>query len=579
MIYENISYPNHLPFKISFANVTEENYHYHKDLEMSFVLRGTTNYKIHHLDYRLKEGQIIIVDGSDLHRIYDSSPDILTLTIHIDLSFFEDIYPNLSSSIFVCEALDEKDVLEYQTLQNKNKILKRILTKIMIAYVQEMNSEILLTYVKDLITTLVEEFQSFVFSETNFKADKRLLKDMDMQRYLKISNYLYTNYQEKISLETIADYLHLSPYYVSHLVKYISGLNFKNYLNYVRVEYSEKLLAEQILTLTEICETCGFSSLTYFNKCFALWHKKSPTEYRRALPTCTRTYGNDFLQSEAFLLLSKFNDSYELTNTGTSSPTLYTNTIVVDFKERGEAYFRANHSLKIVLNSYEDIVLLSHYRTEILALKPAEIILSKDALKNMSASLKNSTYLLLDNLNIAVTESLEPVSTCSNLHSLLQFSEKKNLLLNKFISLTEDSTRLIHKNGLLSSTYHILKIVSAITGNIVVERNGYLITNDGKSIYLLLYKTETQNESYCNISFKNSFSKIFITEQHFENKDKYTKIINEFAEIRNISPAILHEINTSFYNKKTYTLEGETQNLSFSLVKTGVILLKIVRYK
>ena len=45
------------------------------------------------------------------------------------------------------------------------------------------------------------------------------------------------------------------------MVKNISGLSFKNYLNYVRAEYSEEILAEQVLTLTEICETCGFSSL------------------------------------------------------------------------------------------------------------------------------------------------------------------------------------------------------------------------------------------------------------------------------------------------------------------------------
>ena len=68
------------------------------------------------------------------------------------------------------------------------------------------------------------------------------------------------------------------------MVKNISGLSFKNYLNYVRAEYSEEILAEQVLTLTEICEACGFSSLAYFIKCFPFWHGKTPVQYRKDLP-------------------------------------------------------------------------------------------------------------------------------------------------------------------------------------------------------------------------------------------------------------------------------------------------------
>ena len=60
-------------------------------MKMLFVLRGTTNCKIHNVLYTLKEGDLLIVDTLDMHRIFDSSPDILTLDMYVDLAF-TDLY-------------------------------------------------------------------------------------------------------------------------------------------------------------------------------------------------------------------------------------------------------------------------------------------------------------------------------------------------------------------------------------------------------------------------------------------------------------------------------------------------------
>ena len=194
MLYENISYPDQLPFKIFFSNIVEENYHYHKELEMSFVLRGTTHYKIHHLDYSLKQGSIIIVDSSDLHRIFHSSDDILMLTIQVDLDYFSDQYPAIASSIFVCEIPDGKDPQEYQELQNKNKILKRLLTKIMIAYQQKGGESLLLSYVENLISTLVEQFQDQAF---HGQEESLVIETREGRTYVPLAQIYYFEAREK----------------------------------------------------------------------------------------------------------------------------------------------------------------------------------------------------------------------------------------------------------------------------------------------------------------------------------------------------------------------------------------------
>lgn len=573
MLYENISYPNQLPFKIFFSNIVEENYHYHKELEMSFILRGTTHYKIHHLDYSLKKGSIIIVDSSDLHRIFDSSDDILMLTIQVDLDYFSDQYPAIASSIFVCEIPDGKDPQEYQELQNKNKILKRILTKIMVAYQQKAGEELLLSCVENLVSTLVEQFQDFVFSGTLFKPDKRQLKDVDMWRYLKISDYMYTNYQEPISLRTLSDYLHLSPYYVSHLVKNISGLNFKNYLNYVRVEYSEKLLAEQVMTLTEICETCGFSSLTYFNKCFSFWHGKTPAQYRKELPNCTRRYGKAFSEREGTELLLKLNDSYRIINHSTEKLLSTSVTLQVDFQQMNGDLFWDQYSPRLLLSSYEDIFFLSHYGAEIRSLRPAELLVRQDLLQGLPAALKKSAMLALGGSRLPVTEYTGRATPGTEMGP-----ETLTYALHKPFPITGGDGALIYPNGLFTSIFHTLRIMANVSGNVIAKQENALIAHDRDVIYLLIYKTACQQETSFNVTFKSAPANVFITEWRFENSTKYRNILNEFSQSEFVPGNILREINTSFHNKITYTMDTSYQNLSISLLKTGVILLKIIPY-
>lgn len=571
MLYENISYPNQLPFKIFFSNIVEENYHYHKELEMSFVLRGTTHYKIYHLDYSLKEGSIIIVDSSDLHRIFGSSDDILMLTIQVDLDYFSDQYPAIASSIFVCEIPDGKDPKEYQELHNKNKILKRILTKIMIAYQQKAGEELLLSCVETLVSTLVEQFQDFVFSGTLFKPDKRQLKDIDVRRYLKISDYMYTNYQDPISLQTLSDYLHLSPYYVSHLVKNISGLSFKNYLNYVRVEYSEKFLAEQVMTLTEICETCGFSSLTYFNKCFSFWHGKTPAQYRKELPDCTRRCGNAFSEREGTELLLQLNDSYRIINHSAEKLLSTAVSLQVDFQQTVKEPFGDRYRPRLLLSSYEDLFFLSHYGAELHSLRPTDLLVRRDLLRDLPAALKRSALLALEGGGLPVTEyTAEPAAGLD--------ADAPDGVHDQPFPITGGERALVYPNGLLTSVFHILRILANVSGDVIAKQENALITQDRDTIYLLIYKTAFQKETSFNVTFKNAPGHVFITEWRFENSTKYRNILNEFSNSESIPAPILEEINSSFHNKITYTLDTSYQNLSISLLKTGVILLKIIPY-
>lgn len=72
------------------------------------------------------------------------------------------------------------------------------------------------------------------------------------------------NYNKDITLDEIADMLHLNPSYFSKKFKAVNGFGFKEYLNTIRINHSEQLLLETDMSITEIALECGYDNSNYF---------------------------------------------------------------------------------------------------------------------------------------------------------------------------------------------------------------------------------------------------------------------------------------------------------------------------
>ena len=59
------------------------------------------------------------------------------------------------------------------------------------------------------------------------------------ERISRIITYIYQYYAEKITLEDLAAMEHLSEFYISHIIKDCTGMNFREFLCFARVEWSE----------------------------------------------------------------------------------------------------------------------------------------------------------------------------------------------------------------------------------------------------------------------------------------------------------------------------------------------------
>lgn len=95
--------------------------------------------------------------------------------------------------------------------------------------------------------------------------------------------YMHSNLDQKITLESLAKTAHMSPSYYSRTFKKETGKSCISYLNQIRLKRVKRLLLEGDKSITEIALECGFSSPAYLSSSFYHQFKLSPTEYQNLL--------------------------------------------------------------------------------------------------------------------------------------------------------------------------------------------------------------------------------------------------------------------------------------------------------
>ena len=100
--------------------------------------------------------------------------------------------------------------------------------------------------------------------------------------YIKKTDYIIeSKYNQKITLQSVASELNISPIYLSAMYKDSSGINFSDQLLSVRMKHAEKLLIDQNIPTSNVAELCGFCDESYFRKKFKHFFGINIREYRK----------------------------------------------------------------------------------------------------------------------------------------------------------------------------------------------------------------------------------------------------------------------------------------------------------
>ncbi len=97
----------------------------------------------------------------------------------------------------------------------------------------------------------------------------------------RIIAYIQEHYTGELSLKNMARELGYSYAYLSTFFNQTMGMGFGAFVNQYRIAYAEQLLLSTRLSVTEIAEACGFSTIRSFNREFLRSKTVSPSEFRK----------------------------------------------------------------------------------------------------------------------------------------------------------------------------------------------------------------------------------------------------------------------------------------------------------
>ncbi len=100
------------------------------------------------------------------------------------------------------------------------------------------------------------------------------------QYILQVEAYIYTHYQQDLTIEQLGKLFFVSPYHLAHVFKQYTGYTLKQYILRRRIGEAQDRLSYSSDSITQIAREVGFEDSAYFSRIFTKYVGMSPKFYR-----------------------------------------------------------------------------------------------------------------------------------------------------------------------------------------------------------------------------------------------------------------------------------------------------------
>lgn len=253
-----------LPFKMFLFEGKNGNYfrdkHWHRSVEIFAVFDGNLEFYIDEKKTVLAAGEFVIVNSNEIHSIVAREPN-QTVVLQMPLGTFEAYY---TDEQFICFTHSDR---------NQDAFVMQLVRDMFVTYQEKKTGYELKvqSFYYMLIYLMVTRYRKLEVSEEIVRSRRNL------GRLSEIISYIKENYTSEISLEKLSEVFGYSPTYLSRMFRKYAHMNYKSYLQSVRLEYAYRELMNTSNSIGEIAEHHGFTDARAFKTKYGML----PSDYKK----------------------------------------------------------------------------------------------------------------------------------------------------------------------------------------------------------------------------------------------------------------------------------------------------------
>ena len=269
------------PFLVSYQKLSEYEsgsfmWHWHPEIEITYVQKGTMCYKVNHMVYHLKEGDIVFNNSGALHSgTMENQKDCAYIPVTFDSRLIYGFFQSTVNSKYVDPVIQDSMLPAICIDQSEpwHKPFREYLLRII-----DLDEKKPDFYELD-ITICLQSMWRLLLEHITYEPQASRENSLEYDRIKKILSYIEENYQNKITLNDIAGHIHLCESECTRLFKRHMNTTLFAFLQEYRIERSLEFLQDD-QPVSAVADKAGFSDPNYYSKVFAKIKGCSPREYR-----------------------------------------------------------------------------------------------------------------------------------------------------------------------------------------------------------------------------------------------------------------------------------------------------------
>lgn len=272
---------------ITHHSLQTNQWHWHEEVEFVIIKEGFAILQLPDEKLYLSSGEGIFLTPKQLHAIRPVDCEQCTLcTLKFDPAFLFSYSQSTLASKFLIPVLDSP-AMQYLGLKKGNPINEEILNLVQIIlslfFEKQFGYEL---RIKGYLCELWYLLLSLSQDTSRIAPTHSPHASLDDERVKEAMLFIQKNYMEPLTLEDIANSIHVSKSECCRCFQRALGLTAFDYLLKYRIfESTRKIMrgdraAESISTLAA---SVGFNNASYYNKIFKKHLGCTPTEYKKAL--------------------------------------------------------------------------------------------------------------------------------------------------------------------------------------------------------------------------------------------------------------------------------------------------------